>query len=445
MTIAMMLACVCLVRAPAPAAEDAAKRAYLEGWYAETAEQDPAKALAAYGKVLEAKGEGRVAAMARLRIGFCLRSLGKEDDARTAFQEVVEEHAAEGDLAARARRLLAGETEESVASLPIADPRAEVLSILDAMMVGPADRAGPEDVRQFLAILRLATPEYVRDVVLVKNPAFGARAAMGISRCSAHLPDADPSRLLGFSAVLDLRPAVFGYIGLRGDRSIVPDLSALLDSGDADLRGWAAHALGALNVREAAPRILALFGEETDDERATRLATALAALRFEQAVGAIAARGAAESTWASNAAKALSRIGTPEAIEALRPFLQLSWSNLEPPEEGDAAARILRMGLASDDVRVLSSALANTTLWLERPGVLEAIVPTFAEQLAQFAEMPDSQEILEAIGETLRGRRLSSSATRSPVACARTIAFQIREMAAKDDSFAAPPGGSSRR
>jgi tetratricopeptide (TPR) repeat protein len=402
------------------ASEEEAKAAYLEGWYLETAERDHGKAVEAYRKVLDAKPSDRLAAQALLRTGICLKALGKEDEARKAFEEIAAKHASEIDLAARAKRLLEGKPEEVAGGLTLADPRAEVLSFLGDMSDHEKEWE-PQDLNRALAILRLATPEYVREVVLLKHPGFAKQffCALGnyesslpegirVRRQPEPLPAADPRRLLSFAGIPDLRDPIFRYLEVAGDAGAVPLLLPLLDSSDADLRSYAAEVLGALRTSEAAPRIIEIFQAEKDrSPRQDRLLSALGDLRAAGAVPEIRRRIEAEEIEISTAVSTLSKIATPEAIEALRPLFLLekdkyqmvwNWMGIEPPAEGDAAAAILAIGLDSDDPRQAYAALRRVPDLMEIPAVEEKILPRIPDVFSKLLALPDAS-VLEEVAD----------------------------------------------
>lgn len=406
------------------AGEAEAKRSYLEGWYLETAERQPAKAVEAYRRAVEAGGSDRHSAMALLRIGICLRSLGKEKDAREALEQLVEKYPGEADLVTRARRYLEGRTDRAVAALPVRDPRLEVLSLLEDMIASEEKASATtvprgiptrrEDAARFLGILRLASPEYVRDVVLAKDPRFGlrGRSALGAFRYDREsLPDADPHHLLTFSGIPELRGALYLYIGLKEDRSIVPRLREQLGSADPDLRAQASEVLGDLGVKGAASRILELFQAEEDPGRATRLARSLGRLRHTAAVEALAARATSGALSLEAAAETLSRIGTREAVDRLRPFLLSDsletlrdvWLLLDPPRDGPAAAQLISIGRESRNPVQLYYALTRTPLWRSYPSVQESILPSLGAVLLGQLERASREEIpleLQKVDET---------------------------------------------
>jgi HEAT repeat protein len=396
------------------AGEDEAKAAYLEGWYQETAEGKPEKAIEAYKKVIEASGDVRTSGMALLRIGICLKALNKEAEARAAFEEVISKYSAEGDLAARAKRSLSGKGDEAAAGLSVTDPRVEILSFLEDMEKSK-EKPTPEDLTRFLTILRLATPEYVKEVVLVKYPKFGDQAFSAIKSWNRDaIPESDPVRLLTFTGIPTVREPIFAYLSLRQDRSVIPHILPFLDSTDRELRNAAVRCLGELGAQEVAPRILELLRKETaEGGAASTLVEALGKLRAAEAVGEIVKKKADHQIESSVAAGALSRIASQAALDALKPLLLTKegnwtifsvWKSLHPRAEGDLEAQIVSVGLGSDDLRHSLAALEFAFRYSNLNRLVE-LYPRMVEALRRLAassSSPQFESFAKLVGPNLK-------------------------------------------
>ncbi len=392
------------------AGETEARRHFLEGWYQETAEREPEKAIAAYRKVLEARGPDRLSAKARLRIGLCLRAAGKDREAEIVFRELIDTHPGESDLTTRARRYLVGKEDPAVAGLLRSDPRVEVLSLVEDMVQA---RNPDVDLARFLGVLRLAGPEYVRDVVLAKHPTFGAQAVAALRPrrtrtglepryAEGQLPDADVFQLLTFVGIPELRKPIFLYIVEKRDTAVVPDLMKLLDSTDLDLRFHAACALGMLGIKEAEPRIIEIFTAQTEPERVTDLARALAVLKSKAAPPLIVERILSEEIELEAGIKLISGMAIPEAATALRPLLLSetnarleAWQHLAFPAESPLIADVIAVGLASGDPRHVFCALRKAVLSVGNPSVQEKIIPKLTDVVLARLKAPESSSLAE--------------------------------------------------
>jgi HEAT repeat protein len=400
------------------AGEPEARRHFLEGWYQETAEREPEKAIAAYRKVLEARGPERLSAKALLRIGLCLRAVGKGDEAQAVFRELIEKHPGESDLTIRAQRYLEGKEDTAAAGLPPSDRRVEVLSLVEDMAEAQYSEA---DIARFLGVLRLATPEYVRDVVLAKHPFFGVQAAAALrSRkpptdpelrpAGGRLPDADVLHLLTFVGIPAVRTPIFLYIAEKRDTSAIPDLRRLLDGADADLRYHAAFALGMLGAKDAEARIIEIFKHQTRPERLTDLARSLAVLKSEAAPQLIAERILNGTIDLEIGVTLISGMAVPEAVAALRPLLLSesnahleAWQHLTFPPESPFLAEVIAAGLASGDPRhtfcALRQAVRSTRRQavhsIDNPSVQEKILPKLADVVLARLDDPESPALVE--------------------------------------------------
>jgi len=102
-TLGLLLLCIC----GAGAEDPSARTLFLEAWYQETGEEDPAGAIPMYEKVVSrAKDSGELAAKAQYQIGICREKLDAPSEAQEAFQKVLDDFPQQLEVCDRARAKL---------------------------------------------------------------------------------------------------------------------------------------------------------------------------------------------------------------------------------------------------------------------------------------------------------------------------------------------------
>lgn len=126
----MTFALACALALPLLADDSTPESLFHEGWYKETGLKDLEGAIAAYQQVVARAKEGEAyAARAQYQIGVCFEKMGDAEEAKIAFQKVVELYPEQREWVNKAREKLAG-----VAEAPN-DPTEQVLAKVQSLNI----------------------------------------------------------------------------------------------------------------------------------------------------------------------------------------------------------------------------------------------------------------------------------------------------------------------